>query len=131
MKTNKFWSFFLTLTFAICSIATFSSCSSDDDEPVNTGIGDYYISFTLADSGSLSYSEANAFIGELNTINTSMNGYTQEEALYTYNKLIKDLSNTLDGNNGYRLSFYCDLMKDKKIVKRTLFEITKTGCTIR
>lgn len=131
MKTTKFWSFFITLTFAICSLATLSSCSSDDDDDSGTGIGDYYISFSIADSGSMSYSEANAFVGELNTLNTAMNGYTQEEALYVYNKLIKELSNSLDGNNGVKVSFYCDLMIEKKIVKRTLFEVTKTGCTIR
>lgn len=116
----------------ICATSlTFSSCSKDDgDDVVESNLADYYISFELVNAGSLSPSDANSLIGELNAEarDLKMNAYTRDEAVYTFDKFVRNLKDDLDEAHSFTISFNCKLMTGSKTVKQTLFEITKTGC---
>lgn len=128
MEKKLFIHFFTCLAMVIGCLSL-TACG-DDDEKVED-FGDYYLKFELIDKGTFTNSEANQFIGILNSDVEPMEGVSKDEAVYYYNKAIQNLKNEFGGTNDFEVSFRVRLMNNSSTVKSQDIYISRTGCVVK
>lgn len=114
----------------------FSSCSSDDDDPVSA-YNDYYIECDVK-GGGLDSSTLNTLKSQLNLelseLTYEMEGIDKDAALYIFDSFVKELKNEfstgIDGVEGtLKMIFFLKTVEGKQVKTSTL-NITNSSCTI-
>ncbi|MBE6288558.1 MAG: hypothetical protein E7099_10350 [Mediterranea massiliensis] len=133
MKAIKFIGMMIAM---LAMSVNFSSCSSDDDDPVSA-YDDYYIECD-AKGGGLDSSTLNTLKSELNIslseLSYELEGLDKDAAIYIFDSFVKSMksefSSGISGVEGtLKLIFYLKTVDGKKIKTSTL-NVTNTGCTI-
>lgn len=126
---KKYFINLVACLFMALGAFTFVACNDDKDEPVDE-FGDYYIKFELVDKGTFTEAEANQLIGELNSGVEAQEGISKDQAIYLFDRVMRNLELTYSGTNKFEVSFRVKLMNKNSTVKSQMVKITRNGCTV-
>ena len=125
--------YFMMMIAMMAMCVSFSSCGSDDDEPID-GIYDFYIECDVT-GGGLDSSEISTLKSALNLELSGLDLEAMEvdEATYVFDKFVKELkyefSDGLGIDEVLKITLYLKTTEGKTVKKSTL-KITENGCTI-